>query len=284
MGTYYRAPRRTMSFGGFTLTPAVKILLVINAALYIFPEFFSFTPYNEPLWMALRPSQVLHGMIWQPLTYMFFHGSISHFLFNMLTLWMFGTAVEQTWGTRRFTFYYLACGVFAGLTVVATNLAVYLSASPFATARALAEMNIATIGSSGAIFGLILAFGLLFPDAPVLLFFLFPIPAKYFAILMGFIEFFLQRTSPGSGVSHWAHLGGMLFGVIYIKLWMPRHRQRPAFRPRFRAPVFEDEEPQKPAWWRFDIVGAYRRWKLRRARKKFEVYMRKNRGDDRWIQ
>jgi hypothetical protein len=113
--------------------------------------------------------------------------------------------------------------------------------------------------------------------------FLFPIPAKYFAIIMGFIEFFLMRTQPGGNVSHLAHLGGMLFGLVYIKVYLQRRRKRPAFRPAFRAPVFEDEK--HPGLWD-NLRDGYRRWKLQRARRKFEVYMRKHQdeGDDRWLQ
>ncbi len=258
MGIYYRN-RPSLGFGGFTLTPAVKSLLIINGALYVIPELLGIhPPLHRLLFLSLAPGLLLRGMIWQPFTYMFFHGGFLHFLFNMLTLWMFGTAVEQTWGTRRFTTYYLSCGVAAGLTVALMALAEGGDA-----------LYTATIGSSGAIFGVILAFGLLFPDAPVLVMFLFPMPAKYFAILMGFIEFFLQRTQPGSGISHIAHLGGMAFGFLYIRFYMQR-----------RAGSYSPRSPS-----RFDLRGAYQRWKLRRARKKFEVYMRKQEGQgpDRWV-
>lgn len=272
MGNYYRY-RPTMSFGGFTLTPAVKILLIINAVLYVVPALFQINVF-APLRLYLVPALVLRGMVWEVFTYMFFHGGFTHFLFNMLTLWMFGTAIEQTWGTRRFTFYYLACGAFAGICVVVLPLISYMfggSAGPLYTA---------TIGASGAIFGLILAFGLLFPEAPILVMFIFPIPAKYFAFLMGGIEFFLQMSQPGSGISHVAHLGGMLFGLVYLKLYLPRRRRR-----EMRA--FRSYDESKP-WWRFDLAGAYRRWKVSRARKKFEVYMRRHRDrddehEDRWV-
>ncbi len=262
MGNYYRS-RPSIGFGGFTLTPAVKYLLIVNAALFVIPEMFGFS-LHRMLLLSLVPGLVVKGMIWQVFTYMFFHGGLSHFLFNMLTLWMFGTAVEQSWGTRRFANYYLACGLAAGVTVVVTALA----------SGTLQALYTPTIGSSGAIFGLILAFGMLFPDAPVLVMFIFPMPAKYFAILMGLIEFFLQRTQPGSNISHIAHLGGMAFGFLYIRYYLHRSRSRfPSRSSRARS---------------FDLRGAYHRWKLRRARKKFEVYMRhEDRGDsqgkDRWV-
>jgi membrane associated rhomboid family serine protease len=270
MGTYYRYQRSSINFGGMTLTPAVKILLIVNAGLYVVPALFGLNLY-VPLRLYLVPAHVLSGMVWQLFTYMFFHGGFFHFLFNMLTLWMFGTAVEQTWGTRRFAFYYLVCGMFAGLCVVVLPLLAY------AFTGSMRDLFAATIGSSGAIYGLILAFGLLFPEVPILMMFLFPIPAKYFAILMAGIEFFLQWSQPGSGVSHIAHLGGMLFGLVYIKFYL-RRRSRAR---RVITPVYDEEKSSR---WRFDLKGAYRRWKIQRARKKFEVYMRQHQDqDDRWI-
>lgn len=278
MGSHYTRYRPPIGFDGFTLTPAVKYLLLVNAALFVLPAIFNFSLYRA-LPVALVPAWVLHGALWQLFTYMFFHGGFSHFLFNMLTLWMFGTAVEQTWGTRRFATYYLACGLAAGITVV---LMAVLSRNPEA-------MFSPTIGSSGAIFGLILAFGLLFPDVPVLMMFLFPIPAKYFAILMGFIEFFLQRTQPGSGISHIAHLGGMAFGLFYIKFWLARRpRTAHGYRPGGRFAGHPADFRSTAQSSGLDLQGRYNRWKLRRARKKFEVYMRQRESNEsdrpgRWV-
>ncbi len=273
MGIYYRT-RPPVNFGGFSITPAVKLLLLVNAALFIVPEMLDFS-LHRLLLLSLVPALVTHGMVWQVFTYMFFHGGFSHFLFNMLTLWMFGTAIEQTWGTRRFATYYLSCGVAAGISVV-------LMALVSGTRDA---MLIPTIGSSGAIFGLILAFGMLFPEAPVLVMFVFPLPAKYFAILMGFIEFFLQRTQPGSGISHVAHLGGMAFGFLFIRFYLRGRRQSPL------SSYYPDRSPSRSAglFSRLDLRGRYKRWKLRRARKKFEVYMRRQdpdrdrRGPGTWL-
>jgi len=269
MGNYYRY-RPSMGFGGFILTPAVKTLLIINAALYVIPALLNLDLLATPLGLLyLVPARLLrYGMIWQVFTYMFFHGGFMHFLFNMLTLWMFGTAVEQAWGTRRFAAYYLLCGVAAGISVV---LVAAVSGSGLVSA---------TIGSSGAIYGLILAFGLLFPDTPVYFMFLFPLPAKYFAILMAGIEFLMQWAQPGSGISHIAHLGGMLFGFLYIRLWLPRRGHR------YASSSWGSE--QLP--WTIRLRQGYRRWQLRRARRKFEVYMREQertkeeRGrEDRWV-
>ncbi len=273
MGNYYRY-RPSLGFGGFTLTPAVKYLLIINAGLFVIPEILGLR-LPGLLLLALVPGWVVRGMVWQVFTYMFFHGGFSHFLFNMLTLWMFGTAVEQTWGTRRFARYYLSCGLAAGVTVVLVALLAGTREALFTP----------TIGSSGAIFGLILAFGMLFPEAPVLVMFIFPMPAKYFAILMGFIEFFLQRTQPGSGISHVAHLGGMAFGFLYIRYYLRRRRRSPL------ASYYSDRSSARRSglFSRFDLPGAFKRWKLRRARRKFEVYMRQQEqdrdreGPGRWV-
>lgn len=268
MGNYYRS-RPSLGFGGFVLTPTVKYLLIINAVLYIIPTLVTGSPLPPPLrFFCLWPIMVLHGWIWQVFTYMFLHGGFTHFLFNMLTLWMFGTAVEQTWGTRRFTAYYLLCGTVAGICVV------------LVAALGGGGLISPTVGSSGAIYGLILAFGLLFPDTSVYFMFLFPLPAKYFAILMAFIEFFLQWSQPGSGVSHIAHLGGMLFGFLYIRFWLPRRGQRYAY-----SSGASSELP-----WTVRLKQVYRRWQLRQARKKFEVYMRQQEREkeekekqDRWV-
>ena len=265
MGTYYRT-RPSFQFGGFSISPAVNALLIINTVLFLIPELLEIGGHIP--WVGLVPRLALSGMVWQFFTYMFFHGGFSHWLFNMLTLWMFGSAVEQTWGTRRFTTYYLSCGVAAGVCVAVMAL--------ISGGQAL---RVATIGSSGAIFGLILAFGMLFPDAPVLVMLIFPMPAKYFAVLMGFIEFFMQRTQPGSNVSHIAHLGGMAFGYFFIRFYVRRRRPgRPGY---YDAP--------SPRRGRFEWRDAYRKWKTQRMRKKFEVYMREREereregGPGRWV-
>ncbi|MGC8653065.1 MAG: rhomboid family intramembrane serine protease [Candidatus Kryptoniota bacterium] len=140
--------------------------------------------------------------IWQLVTYMFLHGGFFHILFNMLALWFFGVELESVWGTRRFVTYYFLCGIGGGLT----NLFV----TPLFTTPG------PTIGASGAIYGVLLAFGMLFPDAPVFLYFLFPIKAKYFVAIFIAIELFYGVTGTESGVAHFAHLGGAFVGLIYL--------------------------------------------------------------------
>ena len=260
MGAYYRTTS-SMGFGGFTMTPAVKLLLIVNAVLFVIPALLRIELYRA-LHLSLVPAELVGGMIWQPFTYMFFHGNLWHFLFNMFALWMFGTMVEQTWGTRRFAKYYVLCGLAGGSAFV-------VSALIEGTA------NTETIGASGAIYGLVLAFGLLFPEVTVLFMFLFPMPAKYFAILLAFIAFFLHSTQPGSTINHIAHLGGMAYGFVYIKYFL-----------RGRALSYSHRRPSRSS--RLHLKGAYQRWKLRRSRRKFEIYMRQvEREDppdkDRWV-
>jgi membrane associated rhomboid family serine protease len=180
---------------------------------------------------------------------MFLHSpyGFGHILFNMLALWMFGADLERTWGTARFLRYYFVCGVGAGICVVIGN-ALYGS------------LDVPTIGASGAIYGILLAFGILFPDTIVLFSFLFPIKAKYFVMIIGAIAFLSTFGATGTGVSHVAHLGGMLFCYLYL---------RSGFR-------------------RVNLIGSLRKqveeWRIGRARRKFQVYLRKRDADrDQWI-
>ncbi|MBI3666632.1 MAG: rhomboid family intramembrane serine protease [Acidobacteria bacterium] len=252
MRSYTRYPGS--SFGISSYFPrGVKWLLIINFAVFVF--FFFLGMWNRDVAISfleifgLRPSGVLRGAIWQPFTYLFLHGGYWHILFNMLTLWMFGADLEREWGTRRFLNYYFVCGVGAALMDVAVNLALH-------------KVGTLTIGASGAIYGVLLAFGLLYPTRTVYFSFLFPIQAKYFVLIMGGIAF-MSSFDRGSAVSNVAHLGGMIFGYLYL---------------RFRLHRLE----------MVDLRGLYLKWRRRRLQQKFQVYMRKqerNRDQDQggWV-
>jgi len=138
---------------------------------------------------------------------MFLHGGLAHIFFNLFALWLFGQGIENLWGTERFVKFYFICGVGAGLIQLAVSLFV-------------AGQNAPVIGASGAIFGILLAFGMMFPDQYIYLI-IPPIPmkAKYFVIIYGAIELFSGVTDTSPGIAHFAHLGGMLFGYIMIKYW-----------------------------------------------------------------
>src|SRR5438045_7045756 len=138
--------------------------------------------------------------------YMFLHGGFTHLLFNMLTLWFFGTQLERDWGTRRFLKYYFLCGMAAGVCVLVANLL---------------TRDVPTIGASGAIFGVLVAFGVMYPNQIVLMNFLFPIKAKYLVMIYAAVELLVTFGGTNTGVSTVAHLGGMAFGYFYLKGKMP---------------------------------------------------------------
>jgi membrane associated rhomboid family serine protease len=223
----------------------LKWLLLVNTAVFIvyFIGGRSLGSHITALFSLYWAGAIRSLFVWQIFTYMFLHGGVMHLLFNMLTLWFFGTQLERDWGTRRFLKYYFYCGMAAGVCVLIADV---LTSDYFTP----------TIGASGAIFGILVAFGVLYPNQTVLMNFLFPIKAKYLVMIYAAIELLLT-FGPNNGVSTIAHLGGMLFGYIYLKGRLPH----------VRLP---------------DIGGAYRQWKLQRAKKKFQVYMRKHGNNKPW--
>ena len=236
--TQYRSSNYSSS-----LTPGVKWLLLSNVAVFLL-QYLGGRAIAGPIrtLFALTPELAInHLMVWQVFTYMFLHGGIGHILFNMLALWMFGTTLEQDWGTRFFLKYYFLCGIGAGVCVLVVN-------------AIIGAWDIPTLGASGAIFGLLIAFGVLYPNQIVLFFFIFPMKAKYMVMIVGAITF-LEAWDVNSGVSNVAHLGGMAFGYVYLRMRFLR----------IDYGYFRRE---------------YNAWKLRRAKKRFQVYMRKH-GSDR---
>jgi membrane associated rhomboid family serine protease len=186
---------------GYGLTPVIKRLIIIMAAVYFLQTLVS---SQIIIYLGLVPYLVWnHYFLWQLFTYIFLHGGISHLLFNLLALWMFGGELENYWGSRKLTTYFFLCGIGAGICTI------LFTPGPY--------QRIPVIGASGAIYGLLLAFGWLFPNRLIYIYFLFPIPAKYFVILFGLIEFFSSLEGrAGGGVAHITHLGGLIFGLIYI--------------------------------------------------------------------
>lgn len=171
--------------------------------------------------------------LYQLFTYMFAHGGLSHIFFNMLALWMFGRIVETTWGPRKFLFYYVVCGIGAGVfQELAQFCQFYMLSHDFipgfniSQTMLVAESNTAflnswtTVGASGAVYGILLAFGLLYPEERI---FIFPLPvpikAKWFVVGYAAIELFMAFSTSGDGVAHVAHLGGMLFGYFLMRYW-----------------------------------------------------------------
>ena len=168
--------------------------------------------------------------IYQFVTYMFLHGGFTHIFFNMFALWMFGAVVERVWGPKKFLFYYISCGIGAGmiqelaqyLNYMAEGLASYEQVNLEGQVMATADyLNLwTTIGASGAVYAILLAFGMIFPNERLFIIpFPFPIKAKWLVIGYIAIELFSALSGPGDGVAHTAHLGGMLFGFIMIRYW-----------------------------------------------------------------
>ncbi len=232
----------SIAFGPGPLSQAMKTLIAVNVAVFLLRSLryylgFYFAVNFDGLF-GLVPAAVIHaGYVWQLVTYMFVHGGVLHLLFNMLALWMFGTELERRWGSRGFLKFYFVTGVGAGV------LTILFSLLPFDFAAQL--YNIPIIGASGAIYGLLLAYALYFPDRPIYMYFVFPIPAKYFVIIMGALAFY-SSVAEQSGIANATHLSGLLVAYLYLK----GGRVDPLAEIKYR----------------------YTRWKIMRMRSKFDVY------------
>ena len=204
----------------------------------------SFRPLTAVFrWLSLTPGDVIRGAVWQPLTYMFLHdpSGLWHVGLNLFALWMFGGTLERDWGTRRFLNFYLLCGVGAGLADVVLRLLMGTSA-------------VATIGASGAVLAVVAAFAVMYPHTPILISFILPVPAwivaaAYAAInLLGAVSDFSRGGNPNN-TAFTVHLAGMALGWYCVR--------------------------SRPKLLDIDWQSTYRQWRLRRSRKRFEVYMKK---------
>ncbi len=183
----------------------IFVMLVANGLLFAAQQLqFEFMLYNFALWPAASPRPEFH--VWQLLSYGFLHGNLNHIFFNMFGLWMFGRDLERMMGARRFLTYYLTCLIGAGivqLIVAGMQGGIY-----------------PTIGASGGVFGILLAFAMAFPNRVIMLLFPpIPMKAKYFVLLYGLLELYLGLSGRAPGIANFAHLGGMLFGFILIQYW-----------------------------------------------------------------
>lgn len=237
----------------FTMLPlVVKNLLIINGLFFLTTLVFEtqlnfdladYLGLHYPLAESFRP--------WQLVSYMFMHGNFMHLFFNMFALWMFGNTLENYWGPKRFLIYYMATGIGAGIIqilvthfrlmslysqisdeglnfVITKGSEIYQSGQNFSdpiAGKINLLMNSVTIGASGAVFGILLAFGMLFPNTMLYIYFAIPIKAKWFVVLYGAVELYSGiANSSGDNVAHFAHLGGMLFGFILIKYWQKNNK------------------------------------------------------------
>jgi len=248
---------RTFSLSLPPFTKAVKWLVLANAAVFLLIALLqAFAPDLGAVFfylMALVPRVVTHGGLWQLITYSFVHQGFWHILMNMLGLWMFGSQLEMDWGKKRFFEFYFFCVIGAALTTVGVSYLHIGGVSPLTR----------TVGASGGVLGILMAFGMLYGDQQIML---FPIPisirAKYFVAGVAFFTLVAAINASGSGngqdVAYIAHIGGLLFGFLYVK-FLPKRGLTHGTSERY-----------------FSLRNSFYRWKRRRAARKFEVYMRKH--------
>ena len=243
---------RSISLSFPPFTPWVKKLVIACAGMYLLQVVLGAVSPTANAYLVhyfgLSGAGVTHGLVWQLVTYSFLHGGLWHVLLNMLTLWMFGSQEEEDWGSRRFLEYYFFCVIGAALVTVAVSYTGF-GMTPTTT----------TIGASGGVYGLLIAFGMLYGDREI---FMFPIPfmikAKYLVGIIIFIVLISTFQPSQGGVANFAHLGGLLFGFLYLKL-LPKRGFSYATTEQY-----------------FGLRNSYYRWKRRRAARKFEVYMRQH--------
>lgn len=261
------------------IPPITKNLLIINVLAYLAAVVMkgSGIDFNEIFGLHFFMADNFH--LYQLVTYMFMHGGVTHLFFNMFALWMFGCVIEQTWGSRRFLWYILACGVGAGLFQEAAQFVQY-------AVEGLAAFNMVnvggmiiptseylnmwvTVGFSGAVYGILLGFGMTYPEERI---FIFPLPVpikgKWFVMLYAAIELFSALSTSSDGVAHIAHLGGMAVGYIIIRHWRQQYERRQ------RASSFngwetwdgyeirtrESLKDKISAWWKHNMQGGKRHY------------------------
>lgn len=232
--------------GGFTMLPmVVKNLIIINALFFLGSMALDSMGIDVTRHLAIFYPESKLFRPWQLVTYMFMHANFTHILFNMFALWMFGNTLENVWGPKRFLNYFLITGIGAALIhalvsfIRLKSIGVDLppdmysqvynegydllrSRQNWVDARGAFNeiLNIPTVGASGAVFGILLAFGMMFPNSLIYVFFAIPIKAKYFVIIYGVIELVSGISNrAGDNVAHFAHLGGMIFGYLVIMYW-----------------------------------------------------------------
>lgn len=258
MGYSPRASGFRFNWRGF-VPPGIKAIAIACASVFLLQTLLQLfggagaeAEFVE--WFGLAPRAVTHGLrFWQPFTYIFLHGGLWHLLINLLVLWMFGADLERAWGTRRFLSYFFITGVGAGIV----NIIVKTVIDPAGLGTSL----IPTIGASGAIYGVLIAAAIVFPDRQVWLIpFPITLPMRIYVLVMGAIEFFSTLGSSGDNVSHVCHLGGMLIGYLYLRRGS----------------------------YLYQVRNQWSDWRHAHLKKKFEVYQRTHRDQpprppDDWV-
>ncbi len=196
------------------MTPFVKGMLIASVVGLLAYLGLKSAGFNLAAVLGFVPARVLDLWLWQPFTYVLLHGSLLHLLFNGLILWSLGSELEAGWGTKLFGVYWVVCGLGAALTYGIFSV-IGIGPGPVEP----------VIGSSGAVYGLLAAYGILYGDRPLYFFMLFPMPARYFVLVLGGVELISSVFYSNAGVAHLAHLGGMITGVVFLAA-LARWRQR----------------------------------------------------------
>jgi membrane associated rhomboid family serine protease len=234
MARYAPSSAVSYSFGPGPLTFAVKWIIIINVAIFVIAQFV-----RDPIFsiFGLIPARVIEqGWIWQLASYMFLHANAMHILLNMLGIWMFGVELERRWGTPFFLKYYFVTGVGGGLTFLVISLLPFDALS--------ATYVTPAVGASGSLFGLLLAYAIYWPDRPILLLLVF-VPARIFVMIYGGFAL-LNTFQPSRGIADAAHLGGMIFGYLYLQ--------------------------GGSGGLTAEVKYRYLKWKMNRLRRRFDVY------------
>jgi membrane associated rhomboid family serine protease len=219
------------------MTPAVRAIIFANIAVFVVTLFVPDTIEGT---FGLTPRlAILHLHVWQFLTYLFVHSPVqlTHILFNMLYVWMFGVDLERRWGTRPFLRYYFITGVGAGVSMVLVSLL------PFAPTRSIFDAT--TIGASGSVYGLLMAWALLFPDRHILFMLIFPLSARVYVLILGALAFVSAVGASGGPIANAAHLGGLAVGFLYLK---------------------------RPSDLRLELRYRLTKWRMERMRRRFNVH------------
>ncbi len=212
------------------MPPVIKNLIIINVLMFVATLVFESQGIPFTGYLGLFPFESNLFEPYQTVTHMFMHGGFGHIFFNMFALWMFGAPLENVWGPKRFLTFYLVTGLGAALLhqgVLAFEIyqlkQVVMeggSQAMMALEEAKQKLGTPTVGASGAVFGILMAFGVLFANSTIYLYFLFPVKAKYFVTFLIILELYRGfESNPSDNVAHFAHLGGALFGFILLKFW-----------------------------------------------------------------
>ena len=219
----FQSPQTQFTWNPRRFSDAIKVLIIINVGMYIL-QIITASQLDMIRIFGLS-TETIWPLIWQPITYMFTHGGVWHVAINMFVLWMFGSELETIWGKNEFLKYYFITGVGAGIIWLFFNIG---------------GSSAILIGASGAVYGILMAYGLMFPNRTVYVYFLFPIKVKWFVIFIGAMAF-ISSMGTGSNISHLTHLSGMLIGYLYLRF--SDHWQNITFN--FRKKFVELKSMQK---------------------------------------